>query len=72
MNKEKLKRGLIKFLLVFSVTVGVLEYYPRTISYSPDVPFGKDADWPVWAEEVALWRNDNTLHPQFWAGIKNK
>jgi hypothetical protein len=69
-NKEKIKRRLIKFLLIFSVTISIFEYYPRTISYSPDVLFGKDADWPVWSEEVALWRKNSSYKPQVWAGIK--
>jgi hypothetical protein len=45
-DKEKIKRGLIKFLIFFSITIGVFEYYPRTISYSPNVLFNEDADWP--------------------------
>jgi hypothetical protein len=69
-NKEKIKRGLIKFLLIFSVVISIFEYYPRTISYSPDVPFGEDAKWPVWPEEVALWKKNSSHLPQVWAGKK--
>jgi len=69
-DKEKIKRGLIKFLIIFSVTIGIFEYYPRTISYSPDVPFGEDAVWPVWSDEVALWRKDKEHKPRVWAYLK--
>jgi hypothetical protein len=70
LNKELIKRGLIKFLIIISVTIGAFEYYPRTISFSPDVLFGKDADWPVWSDEVALWRKDNKYKPKVWPYLK--
>jgi hypothetical protein len=69
-EKEKIKRGLIKFLLVFSVVVGIFEYYPRTISYTPDNLFGEGVSWPVWSEEVSEWKKDSNHLPRVWPYIK--
>jgi len=69
-EKEKVKKGLIKFLLIFSVTIGILEYYPRTISYTPSTLVGENAKWPVWKEEIDMWKKDSNHLPRVWPYIK--
>jgi len=69
-NVAKVKNTLVKALLFFSISMGVLEYYPRTISYTPSVLFGESASWPNWENEVGLWREDSSYSPKVWPYIK--
>jgi hypothetical protein len=70
LDKEKLKNNLVKFLLVFSVAISVIEYYPRTISFTPENLVGEKANWPVWKQEVRRWEMDNNYQPRVWPYIK--
>jgi len=69
-NVVKARNMLVKVLLIFSISVGILEYYPRTISYTPSVLIGESASWPDWKNEVGLWRKDNSYSPKVWPYIK--
>ena len=67
---EKTKMAFVNFLLIFSITIGIIEYYPRIISFSPSVLFGEDAKWPNWNEEVGLWRKNKEYQPKVWPYLK--
>ncbi|MBT4259909.1 MAG: hypothetical protein HOD90_08350 [Nitrospina sp.] len=69
-DKEKVKGVLVKFLLIFSITIGIVEYYPRTISFTPSILFGESVKWPNWEAEVGLWRKDSSYQPKVWPYIK--
>jgi hypothetical protein len=69
-DMEKAKMTLAKFLLIFSITIGMVEYYPRIVSVTPVVLFGEEAKWPNWKKEVGLWRNDKSYQPKVWAYAK--
>ena len=56
--------------MIFSLTIGALEYYPRTISYSPNFLFGENASWPVWKDEVGMWKKDSDHLLRVWPYIK--
>ena len=60
----------VKILLIFSVTIGAIEYYPRTISFTPSVLFGEASNWPSWKDEVNLWRMNKDYQPKVWPYIK--
>jgi len=53
----------LRYILAFSITIGVLEYYPRMVSYTSN-------NWPIWKEEIGLWRGDNSYNPRIWPSIK--
>ena len=69
-DKEKVKGVLVRFLLIFSITIGIVEYYPRTISFTSSVLFGESVKWPNWEGEVGLWRKDSSYQPKVWPYIK--
>ncbi|MBL78496.1 MAG: hypothetical protein CMH70_00290 [Nitrosomonadaceae bacterium] len=69
-NVAKARNMLVKVLLIFSISVGILEYYPRTISFTPSVLIGESTSWPDWENEVGLWRKDNSYLPKVWPYIK--
>ena len=48
---------------MFSITMGIVEYYPRVIGYVSN-------DWPVWKEEVISWRNNNAKNPITWPYLR--
>ena len=63
-----------KFIIFFSISVGILEYYPRVLSSSPEViSQQKDKiDWPTWREEVTTWQINNEHDPVVWPYLKNR
>lgn len=63
-----------KFIIFFSISVGILEYYPRVLSYSPEVVTQQNdkIDWPVWREELATWEINNEHDPVVWPYLKNR
>lgn len=67
-------KKVAKFLIFFSISAGVLEYYPRVLSYSPEVITQKKEkiDWPIWKEEVATWQTNNEHDPIVWPYLKNR
>jgi hypothetical protein len=67
---QKTKMTFVKILLIFSVTIGAIEYYPRTISFTPSVLFGEASNWPSWKDEVNLWRMNKDYQPKVWPYIK--
>ena len=66
------KHKLTKVILISSIIIGVLEYYPRMISYSPEVVRAGFVDWPKWKEEVKKWEKDSTYKPLIWPYIKEQ
>ena len=67
-------KKIAKFVVIFSVSVGVLEYFPRFLSSSPEViTQQKDKiDWPVWTEELATWQINSEHDPAVWPYLKNR
>lgn len=67
-------KKIAKFIIFFSISVGILEYYPRVLSYSPEVVTQQNdkIDWPIWKEEVANWRTNNEYDPVVWPYLKNR
>ncbi len=63
-----------KFIIFFSISVGILEYYPRVLSSSPEVITRQNdkIDWPIWKEEVATWQINNEHDPVVWPYLKNR
>jgi hypothetical protein len=55
------ERSLIKSAISISLLIGVLEYYPRVISFSPDFRSSQESEWPYWKDEVITWK-DNPSH----------
>lgn len=73
MNDKFIKSAmLLKSLLVCSIVIGVIEYYPRMLSYTPDVISTVKVPWPNWKSEIELWKKDETYTPAVWPYIKNK
>ena len=61
--KTEYAKKFLKYTLVLSIAIGVLEYYPRMISYTSE-------NWPIWNEEVRLWEKDNKYSPLIWPSVK--
>jgi len=70
LEREGVQKKVLGFLLIFSIGIGILEYYPRTISYTPNTLVGEKADWPIWKEEVGLWKKDSNHLPRVWPYVK--
>ena len=72
----RLKKGFNKtifgILITISITIGVIEYYPRLISFTPDRLFSSNAKWPVWSEELRKWEIDSSYKPKIWPYLKEK
>ncbi|MBT4732337.1 hypothetical protein HOB87_10265 [Candidatus Woesearchaeota archaeon] len=61
--KTEYGKRYLRYILMFSIIIGMLEYYPRMISYTSN-------NWPIWKEEVGLWRVDDSYNPRIWPSIK--
>jgi hypothetical protein len=65
---------IAKFIVIFSISVGVFEYFPRVLSSSPEViTQTKDKiDWPIWKDEVLAWQINSEYDPAVWPYLKNR
>ena len=56
------------------ILIGVLEFYPRMLSYTPSVLFSstEKIEWPNWSDEVAKWEKNPEYKPLTWPYLKNK
>ena len=61
--QENFQHNFIKYILFLSIFIGFAEYKARMVSYSSD-------NWPIWKEEVFLWRGDKDHNPLIWPSIK--
>jgi len=62
-TKMEHEKKYLRYVLTISIVVGILEYHPRMISYTSN-------DWPIWKEEVGLWRSDSEHNPLIWPSVK--
>tara|TARA_B100001123_G_scaffold372035_1_gene435678 strand:+ start:30692 stop:32218 length:1527 start_codon:yes stop_codon:yes gene_type:complete len=69
-KQKKSKTGVAQVLLIISISVGVIEYYPRVISYTPET-LSKGETWPLWSEEVKKWEEENKYNPVIWPHLSN-
>ena len=67
---HSIERKVIKAMISLSIIIGVLEYYPRVISFSPDFRSEYDAKWPVWKSEVETWKNNPQYKPKVWPYLR--
>jgi len=70
----KVIRKILMFIVIFSISVSVLEYFPRMISYSPVVLSNSTQiiTWPIWEDEVIKWRKNKDYAPKVWPYKKNQ
>jgi hypothetical protein len=61
-------------LIIFSLTIGTIEYKSRTLSFTPNTFLASTVyiEWPRWEDEVARWKKDNLYKPVTWPYLKNK
>lgn len=71
LNQKKSEFTVAKTLLIISISVGVVEYYPRVISYTPETLSSKAASWPLWKEEVLRWKKESNYKPVIWPYLSN-
>ena len=69
-KQKKSKTGVAQVLLIISISVGVIEYYPRVISYTPET-LSKGETWPLWSEEVKKSEEENKYNPVIWPHLSN-
>ena len=65
-----LERSLIKSAISISLIIGVLEYYPRVISFSPDFRTSEEPQWPNWKNEVITWKNNPSYKVKIWPYLR--
>ena len=64
------ERSLIKSAISISLVIGVLEYYPRVISFSPDFRTSQEPEWPNWKNEVITWKNNPSYKVKIWPHLR--
>tara|TARA_B100000287_G_scaffold434932_1_gene500997 strand:+ start:785 stop:2272 length:1488 start_codon:yes stop_codon:yes gene_type:complete len=67
---SKFEEKLIKVAISFSLIMGVLEYYPRVISFSPDFRSAQEDEWPIWKNEVNSWKENSEHKPKIWPHLR--
>jgi len=74
-SKQKLLgKNIASFVIIVSIFIGIAEYYPRVLSYSPETLFSstEEIEWPSWEDEVNEWERNKEYKPIVWPYIKNK
>jgi len=71
-SRKKFNRGLAKGIISLSIIIGLIEYYPRVVSYTPETLSAKKVDWPKWETEIMRWEEDSSYKPKIWPYIKEK
>jgi len=64
------ERHIIKTAISLSLFIGVIEYYPRVISFSPDFRTSEESEWPNWKNEVAMWKEDRSYQVRIWPHLR--
>ena len=67
---SKFEKKFLKVAISFSLMIGVLEYYPRVISFSPDFRSTQESEWPIWKNEVNSWKEDPEYKPKIWPHLR--
>ena len=65
-------KPIVKLLLTISIVVGVVEYYPRVISYTPETLKEEGASWPIWHKEIEKWRVNDNYKPIIWPHLNTE
>ena len=67
-------KNIKTILVMLPILIGVLEFYPRMLSYTPSVLFSstEKIEWPNWSDEVAKWEKNPEYKPLTWPYLKNK
>ena len=68
--KSGIERNIIKTIVSLSLLIGVLEYYPRVISFSPDFRSSQESEWPNWKNEVAIWKENPSHQVRIWPHLR--
>jgi len=68
--KSGIERNIIKTVVSLSLLIGVLEYYPRVISFSPDFRSSQESEWPNWKNEVAIWKENPSHQVRIWPHLR--
>lgn len=66
-----IERSAIKTVITLSLLIGVLEYYPRVISFSPDYRSNHELAWPNWQNEVAIWKENPSYKIKIWPHLRD-
>tara|TARA_B100000575_G_C23096748_1_gene632595 strand:+ start:475 stop:1569 length:1095 start_codon:yes stop_codon:yes gene_type:complete len=59
-----------KILISLSILIGIIEYYPRVISFTPEYSIDKNDEWPIWSNEIQKWNEDQSYKPKIWPYLK--
>ena len=59
-----------KVLISLSILIGIIEYYPRVISFTPEYSIDKNYEWPIWSNEIQKWKKDPSYKPKIWPYLK--
>jgi hypothetical protein len=65
------EKKILRIALTSSIFFGVIEYYPRVISFTPDFAYSYNEKWPLWKEEVAIWRTDENYKVKIWPYLRS-
>ena len=74
-SKQRLLGGnLASMLVIVPIFIGIAEYYPRVLSFSPSTFFSSTVkvEWPSWKDEIKEWEVNEEYKPIVWPYIKNK
>ena len=69
-----LGKNLATALVIAPIFIGIAEYYPRVLSFSPSTFFSSTTkvEWPSWKDEIIEWERNNNYKPIVWPYLKNK
>ena len=68
----KFEKNFLKLIISLSIFIGFIEYYPRVISFSPDFRSVDEKKWPVWKNEVIIWKKNPEYNPKVWPNLREK
>ena len=68
----KFEKNFLKLMISISIFIGFIEYYPRVISFSPDFRSVDEKKWPVWKNEVIIWKKNPEYNPKVWPNLREK
>ena len=74
-SKQKLLgKNIASVLIMVPILIGIAEYYPRVLSFSPSTFFSSTVkvEWPSWKDEIKEWERNEEYKPIVWPYIKNK
>ena len=73
-EQRLLGKNLATALVIAPIFIGIAEYYPRVLSFSPSTLFSSTVkvEWPSWKDEIIEWESNNDYKPIVWPYLKNK